>query len=80
MLGVGINRGDIVPPISTPEVYLEEPICVGVKLGCIYCSPKTRYTVQVNSPMSVQAVPIHNLICGCNLHLSPLAVGSDRTR
>ena len=47
VLGVGINHADTVYPISTPDVFVDEPICVTVKLGCVSCLPKTNYTVQV---------------------------------
>ena len=47
MLAVGINPGDSVAPISTPDVYVDGSIYVTVQLGCMFCRPRIQYTVQV---------------------------------
>ena len=57
MLAVGVNPGDTIHPISTPEVYVDESTsCVDIILGCLYCRPNTQYTVEVCAVISVQTL------------------------
>ena len=70
MLAVGINQGETVPPISTPEVYVNQPICVSVKLGCMFCRPTTDYTVQVDA--EVMSMNVRLSQCNVLWHLKIL--------
>ena len=69
ILGVGINRGDIVPPISTPEVYIEEAVCVKVELGCVFCHPTREYTVQVNEQIISHRSLLTGAACKCYIQV-----------
>ena len=46
MLGVGVSPGYTAIPLSTPEVFMPEPICLEVILGCAGCRSKPQLDVQ----------------------------------